>query len=176
MDQPKRKHRATGKSAPGGKRPGAGRPSGTRNTLDYGEVKALAATRLRVPANATPEAVRLADRALERIIHVMEEKVGHFQAGHVLKAATRLREEVCDPIAQKVQHAGADGGALEVRIINEPAPGALPKELVGIPFDVRISRDPEADDIADPPERDEPEPEDWDESAQPTHDDPEDNE
>lgn len=37
----------------------------------------------------------------------MEGEVSHFQAGHVLKAATRLREEVCGPLAQRVEVSGS---------------------------------------------------------------------
>ncbi len=116
MDQPpKRKHQATGKPR-GGKRPGAGRPEGSANTLGYGEVRAVKACRLRVPADATPEQAELADRALQRLVDVMEEKVFYQVAGTVLGAATRVREETCGPLKQKHELTGADGEPLSISI------------------------------------------------------------
>lgn len=105
MGQAKRKHVATG--APrGGRRLGAGRRQGAPNSLAYGEVKAICVANLRVPEGAAPEAAALADRAQQRLIDVMEEGVGAFQASHVLKAATRIREEICGPLAQKLDVSG----------------------------------------------------------------------
>ncbi|WP_201756306.1 hypothetical protein [Corallococcus silvisoli] len=71
---------------------------------------------LRVPEGASPAAKALADRAFARVVDVLEERVGFQQAGHVLKAATIIREEVCGPVAQKVQHSGPDGQALSINI------------------------------------------------------------
>ncbi len=107
MGRSTRKHVATGAKPPGGPRPGAGRKPG-KNTLEYGEVKALAAFKLRIPEGASPELENLAGRALERIVAVMEEKVNSFQARNVLSAATRLREEACGPLTQKVQVSGLE--------------------------------------------------------------------
>lgn len=112
---------ANGASRRGGKRTGAGRPKGSKNTLNYGEVAAIAAAKLRPPSpDAPPEVHQLAARALERIADVMEEKVWERQGRNVLAAATRIREEACGPIVQKVQHAGANGEALVVEIRKEP--------------------------------------------------------
>lgn len=127
-----RKHRSTGK-AKGGKREGAGRTPGTPNTLKYGEVKAVKVARLRVPESASDAAAALADRALQRIIDVMEEDVGAFKAGMVLKAATRIREEVCGPVAQKLNIAGADGGPLQVTIEINRTVAAPPRFAVSSP-------------------------------------------
>ena len=89
----------------GGRRPGAGRPQGSKNTLDYGEVAAVAAAKLRPPPPEAPAEVhQLAARALERITHVMEEKVWERQGRNVLAAATRIREEACGVLTQKVEH------------------------------------------------------------------------
>lgn len=96
------------KSGRGGRRPGAGRPPGTRNALEYGEAKAVNACKLRLPKDATPEAEYLAQRSLQRIVDVMEGGVSHLESGAVLKAATRLREEVCGPLTQKFEHAVTD--------------------------------------------------------------------
>ena len=105
----------------GGKRRGAGRPAGSKNTLAYGEVKAIAATRLRLPESASIQDEHLAGRALQRIVDVMEGRVWEKQGRAVLGAATRLREEICGPLAQKVQHADADGKPLSIRIdLGEP--------------------------------------------------------
>jgi hypothetical protein len=93
---------AKGKS--GGKREGAGRTKGSKNTLDYGEVRAIGAAKLRVPESAEEGVKRLADRALERIVDVLEERVWEGQARNVMAAATRIREETCGPLTQKVEH------------------------------------------------------------------------
>lgn len=126
-----RKHRPTG-TPKGGTRDGAGRPKGAKNTLTYGQVKGLAACRLRVPDDASPQVIALADRTLERLIAVMEEKVNSFQAGSVLKAATRIREEALGPLAQKHELTGANGGPLSVSIeINRTVAAAAPVGVEG---------------------------------------------
>ncbi len=103
------------KSGRGGKREGAGRKPGP-NTLRYGEVKALAACKLRLPADAPPEHEQLAAFGLERIIAVAAGVVPAFKAGATLKAATRIREEVCGPLPQRQEHTGKDGELLTVSI------------------------------------------------------------
>lgn len=47
----------------------------------------------------------------------MEEKVGYLQATAVLKASTVLREEICGPVKQKVEHSfdGLTDAQLETR-------------------------------------------------------------
>lgn len=102
----------------GGKRQGAGRKEGSKNALPAGTVKAIKAARLRVPDDASPEAGELAGRALERIIDVMEDRVG-FGGFAVLSAARAIREEVCGPVKQKVEHTGADGGPLTIKVVTE---------------------------------------------------------
>ena len=87
----------------GGKREGAGRKPGTLNTLPYGVVQALKAQRLRVPADASPEAADLAGRSLERLVDVLEGRVHSKKAANVLKAATYLREQVCGPMTKKLE-------------------------------------------------------------------------
>lgn len=103
-----RKHVRTGRKPPGGKRPGAGRPPGSKNTLPLGAVAAVKAAGLRVPGSASEAQRELANRALQRIADVLEEGVHFTAAGHVLKAATILREEICGPVKQKVEHSFAD--------------------------------------------------------------------
>jgi hypothetical protein len=117
VDQPtKRKHRATGSKPPGGARPGAGRPAGATSALEYGEVKAVKAAGLRVPEAAPKEYRELADEALGVLIDVMRGDANFLKAPIQLKAATRLREEICGPLAQKLEHTGKDGEALQVSI------------------------------------------------------------
>lgn len=99
-----RKHRATGNKPPGGKRPGAGRPPGSNNALPYGVVQAVKALNYRVPEDKPDALKAVANRSFERIIDVLEEKVGFKEATGVLKAATMLREEICGAIAQKHEH------------------------------------------------------------------------
>lgn len=110
----------------GGKRNGAGRkkgtpgtggrPLGSKSALRYGEVKAVKALGYRVP-DGTPEDVAAdADEAWQRIVAVMRGKVHSSQAPQVLKASTRLRDEVCGPPAQKVAVAGVAEEPLQVSV------------------------------------------------------------
>ena len=111
----KRPHRPTGKPR-GGAREGAGRPKGP-SALGYGEAQAVKSLRWRVPENAPDEVKALADRAFQRIAQVMEEGVHPSQCKAVLGAATRIREEVCGPLAQKHLVGGdPEGGPLVVEI------------------------------------------------------------
>jgi hypothetical protein len=104
----KRKHVTTGKRPSGGKRAGAGRPKGTANALEYGEVKALAAAGLRVPEGTAPGIAELAAIALQRIFDAMMERCGFGQGQTVMKAATHLREEICGGLAQKLVVSGLE--------------------------------------------------------------------
>lgn len=94
----------TPKGGNGGKRSGAGRKPGSKNTLGYGQVKALLAVGMRVPEGASDQQKAIADRAQERILHVMEGLVNFKLAQPVLKAATHIREEICGPVRQRVEH------------------------------------------------------------------------
>lgn len=101
-----RKSRGLESSGWGGKRPGAGRPPGSKNALPQGFVKAVKVAKLRVPEDASPELADLADACQERIIDVMLEKVSPFSAFSVLTAARSLREEICGKVAEKHEHSG----------------------------------------------------------------------
>lgn len=105
----------------GGKRSGAGRPRGSQNTLGYGEVKALGVARLKLPETASQGEADLAAVALGRIVDVMNGVVDFRQSGSVLKAATRIREEICGPLAQKYEMTGKDGGPVVFQF--PPIPG-----------------------------------------------------
>lgn len=106
MSADKRKH--------GGKRPNAGRPSGSTNSLPYGAVEAIRSLRLRVPKDAHEDVANLAGEALETIVNVMRGIVPASEAGNTLKAATLIRNEVCGPVTQKLEHTGPEGGALQI--------------------------------------------------------------
>lgn len=96
--------------AKGGARPGAGRKPGTRN----GEVRAIKAAGLRVPASASQAEREIADEALQTVYAVMK-KPGRG-AGYQLQAASMLREEICGPVPKKHEHTGADGKPLSITI------------------------------------------------------------
>lgn len=115
MDQPKRKHTATGKKPPGGKRPGAGRPEG-KNLLEYGESSAIRAMKVRLPADATHEQEQLAGEAFETLVRVMRGEVDPEMAPHRRNAAKDVREEICKPIAKQLNLADADGEKLQVSV------------------------------------------------------------
>lgn len=115
MNQPKRKHVATGKKPPGGKRAGSGRTPGP-NLLEYGESSAIRAMKLRLPEDATPEAVQLAGEALEVMVKVMRGEVCSEDAPHRRNAAKDIREELCKPIPKQVNLADNEGGKLSVSV------------------------------------------------------------
>lgn len=96
MSEPKRQR--------GGKRPGAGRPAGSTNALEYGEARAVKALRLRVP-EATPEPVAaVADEAFETVVRMMRgEEFDASMAAVKLRAAAMVREEICGPVKQRVE-------------------------------------------------------------------------
>ena len=117
----RRPHRATGRKAPGGARPGAGRPEGTANALPLGYVQALKGLRHRVPEGTPEPLADVAGVALDRLVDVMMERVEDPQlAAQVLKASTLIRAEVCGPPAQRLEHTGADGASLVVEVRKYP--------------------------------------------------------
>lgn len=82
-----------------------------------GEVKAVKAARLRVPEGTPEEHAQLAEEAKDQIVAVMRGEVGFKSAPHVLKAATTLRQEICGPVPQKLEHTGENGGPLVVHVV-----------------------------------------------------------
>lgn len=115
-----RKHRATGQRPPGGSRPGAGRKPGSNDVLPRGAVEAVKAVRLRIPDGTPQEAEDIANRALQRVVDVMDGKV-HYGARDVLTAAAMVRNEVCGPIEQRVK----THHDVNIRVVD---PYAEPKE------------------------------------------------
>lgn len=115
-----RNYRSNGKPN-GGKREGAGRPSGSTNSLEYGEVRAVKAAGLRVPEAATPEQRELADEALGVIVELMRGEVRKRKRPknddvEVIpvpldlrgRMAVRVREEVCGELKQTVRVEGLE--------------------------------------------------------------------
>lgn len=103
----------------GGPRPGAGRPKGSKNDLRLGEIRAVKAMRFRVPADVSEPVGKVADRAFQRLVDVMEARVYHKHANTTLQAATRLREEICGPVKQKIEHSGDAEAPLQIVIKEE---------------------------------------------------------
>jgi hypothetical protein len=108
----------------GGRRPGAGRPRGSRNTLPLGAVQVLDAARVakrRLGKDPDPDDLKALELVFKRVGDVLFEDVDYRQAGHVLKAGAMVADALAGPIAQKVEH----GGSVEVtkieRVIVEPA-------------------------------------------------------
>lgn len=90
--------------------------------MPRGTTQAASACRLRVPPGASSEAAALADRALQRMVDVMELEVAGRGAMAVLLAATRIREEVCGPVPRRLETSGPDGGPLVVEIHSYQGP------------------------------------------------------
>lgn len=104
------------KSGRGGARPGAGKPRGTKQILEYGQVKAVKAAGLRIPEGTPQEAREVADESLGVIIEAMRGQLGYLDGPFRLKAAAMLREEICGPVKQRFEHTGPNDGPLQVSI------------------------------------------------------------
>lgn len=104
------------KRSRGGRRPGAGRPAGSRNALPREAVSAIRGLRHRVPAGTPEPLADVADEAFERIVAVMRGEV-KFDATAVLKAAATARDEVCGKVTDKLEHSGG----ITVEIREQPA-------------------------------------------------------
>ncbi len=80
---------------------GGGRPLGSTNVLPQGAIEALKILKFRVAPGMPEAAAELAGDALEQTIKVMHGKVPARRAPAALKAAIRVRDEICDPVVQK---------------------------------------------------------------------------
>lgn len=97
----------------GGRRPGAGRPKGSKGTLPHGAVQVLDAARVakrRLGKDPDPSDLAALELVYKRVGDVLAEDVDYRQAGHVLKAGAMVADALAGPIAQKVEH----GGSVEV--------------------------------------------------------------
>jgi hypothetical protein len=117
------------------------------STLEERAVRVAAPRGLRHPKNIPPEYAPLADRALQRIVDVMEENVHSKRARGVLAAAVEIREEICGPKVQKIELGGSlesilyasmsappptpslESGTIDVSRPDELAPADLSPEL-----------------------------------------------
>lgn len=70
-------------------------------------MRVIAPRGVRHPEGLKPEYAALADRALQRIVDVMEEEVHSKRAKGVLSAAIEIREELCGPKVQKISLEGS---------------------------------------------------------------------
>lgn len=93
----------------GGKRLGAGRPKGVTEIFPRGTLPALKSLTIApkgVRANGvklTDEEAMIADRAFQRIVDVMDERVHPSAMPSVLKAATEARSEILGERVKKIE-------------------------------------------------------------------------
>lgn len=127
------------------------------SSLETRAIRVAAPRGVRQPKDLSPEAAALADRALQRIVDVMEEQVHSKRAKGVLSAAIEIREEICGPKTQKIAIEGTLeqilSASLAVPIQSpEPSAGSLPPpqdpEIVPPLADELSLPDPEGEPIA----------------------------
>jgi len=90
--------------------------------LEVKAVRVFAPRGVRHPPNLPPEHQRLADRAFQRLVDVMEEEVHSKRAKGVLSAAIEIREELCGPKTQKIELSGSLENILTASLV----PPSLP--------------------------------------------------
>lgn len=115
---------------------------GSDGALPHGAVSAIRSLRHRVP-EGTPEVLAdLAGESLEAIASVMRGKkcLDSFAR---LNAAKAIREEVCGPVAKKVEHSGEGGGPVRVSI-NISRQGAVTPAAVAPALPVELPAPPES--------------------------------
>lgn len=83
------------------------RPKGSSSPLPHNAVKSLRESKFRVPDDASPEAAELAGYCIQRYVDLMAGIVPYRKSATVFKAAQALREEICGPVAQKVEVKGS---------------------------------------------------------------------
>jgi len=81
---------------------GPGRPQGSTNALPRGAVGALKALRHRVPEGIPEPLAEIADEAFDVVVSCMRGDVSSELTGR-LSASKYVREEICGPIAQKLE-------------------------------------------------------------------------
>jgi hypothetical protein len=92
----------------GGKRTGAGRPSGSKDVLPRGSIPAIRSLTI-APKGVRAKGLELseeeqaiADRAFQRIVDVMDGRVHPSEMPSVLKASTEVRSEVLGERTKKL--------------------------------------------------------------------------
>lgn len=104
----------------GGKRVGAGRPAGSRNTLPLGAVRALKAAR-RLPEESDAELEDFTGRALAAVDEVLRDKVPPQRVFGRLRAAGMVLDTLCAPVAQKVDVGGKVAVSIQInRTVAQP--------------------------------------------------------
>jgi hypothetical protein len=101
--------------------------------MEQRAVKVCAPRGIRSPKDLPPEHQALADRALQRIVDVMEEEVHSKRAKGVLSAAIEIREEICGPKTQKISIEGSLEQILTASLASPASPDVLPPREVVIP-------------------------------------------
>ena len=98
------------------------------STLEVKAIRVFAPRGVRHPPNMPPEHQRLADRAFQRLVDVMEEEVHSKRAKGVLTAAVEIREELCGPKTQRIELSGSLESVLYASLVppNLP-PGDAPQ-------------------------------------------------
>lgn len=97
-----------------GGRAGPGRPPGSgKGGLPADEVHALKSLRYRVPVDAPDLLADVAGEATHVILEVMRGAVEAYPHAR-LRAAARIRDEVCGPIVKKVEVTGQVDLAMEI--------------------------------------------------------------
>jgi hypothetical protein len=97
-----------------------GRPQGSTNLLPVNAIKALKSAKFRVKAGMPEEAAEVAGWALGRICQVVAGNIHSRKAPSVLKGATQLREEICEPIVKEAKFTGSMTLENLVRQASEP--------------------------------------------------------
>ncbi len=126
-------HRKNTGNPKGGPQPGAGRPKGSKNRLGPGssglKKKLYHLKDVRLPENVTEPERRAANRAMIRILQVMEGEVPFPSSGVILKAATQVREEICGLATRNINFKGEMTWARALEETEEEQT-ALPGEVV----------------------------------------------
>jgi hypothetical protein len=118
----KRKHVKTGRKAPGGRRPGAGRPFGALDRVPRPTHGQIATITRHIPADATPAERQAAIYGLQRLVELASDDDNPTVA---IKAAIRLRDEICGVLTQRHEVTGAGGGAITVEVVRLAEPATL---------------------------------------------------
>ena len=116
-DKSPRKKRTDGKTPPSQK--GKKR----NNPLPRGTIKAIRATKLRVPEGASDEHSDLAEEAFQGIVGVMRGDttyIEHIPVHDRLRAMTIVREEVCGPIPKEHKVKGSMNLIIETGVPRTP--------------------------------------------------------
>lgn len=94
-------------------------------SLEQRAVRTCAPRGVRHSKDLPPEHAALADRALQRIVDVMEEEVHSKRAKAVLTAAVEIRDELLGPKTKKIEIEGSLEQILVATLEQEPSTPSL---------------------------------------------------